>query len=193
MNLQRVFVAIVAFIILGLVILVILQNRMIEKFSMILEQNTKVTGEDLDMKPDMDQEECSTACKNNPACFAANMNQNGNICWLKSTAGNRATDSKMSSLRFPVELYDQADFKGKGLGLDVGKYNLKDLQAKGYADNTLQSIRVRDGYRIKVYENDGRSGASASFITSQPNLGVVLDRKSNKWSNRVSSVLIEAV
>jgi hypothetical protein len=196
-NFQRLFIAITAFIIIGLTILVILQNKTIEKFSMILEKNVRLTGADNKILPDVDINKCQEECKKTPNCIAANVGEKGMGCWLKSTVGKTITDANVSSLRFPCELYTKPEFGGKGLGLDVGKYTLSNLKEKGYVDKSLMSIRLRDGYRITVYDKDAFGGMHASFIASQPNLHIVL-RDSTvepplRWSKSVSSIEIAKI
>ena len=195
LNLARVIITVTAFVIIGLVIIIILQNRAIETFSMIVDRNTTLTGTVTKTIPDISARKCGDECANTPSCIAANVGSGNKGCWLKSTIGQKITDPYMASLRFPCELYDKKDFKGKGVGLDVGKYTLADLKKKGYIDKSLSSFKMRDGYKITLYDKDAFGGLSAEFKTSQPDLHVVIrDKKGHqnlRWIDAVSSVEIK--
>lgn len=196
-NFTRIFIAIIAFIILSLVIIVILQNKQLEHFAMLLDENITLTGTTVKTLPELDMAQCDDECKKNPACVAATIKSGEKGCWLKSTIGTTVSDNIMSSLRFPCELYDKIEFNGKGIGLDVGKYTLSDLQMKGYTEKSLRSIKLRDGYKVTIYDKDAFGGLSVNFTTSQPDLQIIVRdpsvEPSKRWSNAVSSVVVDKI
>lgn len=185
-----------AIIVIGLVILVILQQKQVEKFSMIMEKDTNITDSTLRTFSGIDAAQCEQECKNNPACFGATVGSDGK-CWLKSSANKLVSDSFTSTLRFPCEMYDKIEFDGKGIGLDIGKYTLTDLQTKGYNEKSALSIKIRNGYKVTIFDKDAFGGNSISFKTNQPDLGMIVkDERTEptlKWSGSVSSVIVEAL
>lgn len=195
-NFKRILSAAAALLIIGLVIVVYLQYTQIERF-MNLDKDIELTGATTKEIPNISPAECETQCKSNPACIAAIVKKNGKGCLLKSTIGSEITSYSMSALRFPCELYNDVDFTGKGMGLDVGKYYLTDLKTKGYTDKSLRSIKMRDGYKITIYDKDAFGGNYVSFTTSQPDLDVIIRdprvEPNIKWTNAVSSVMIERI
>lgn len=192
MNLQRVFITTIALIIIGLVLIIILQNKRLEYF-MVKDNKINLTGDTLVTMDNLDYIQCGDECKKNPACIAAVIDKKKR-CYLKSTIGSTITDISAATIRYPCELYSDVEFNGTGIGLDVGSYMLSDLQANGYIDKSLKSFRLRDGYKITVYERNAYGGLSATFSTSQPDLSVIVrDTKldpPSKWSNAVSSIVI---
>lgn len=196
-NFKRIFVVLFSFVLIGLVLMMILQRRMVERFDMLIDKNVNLTGTIRKTLTNVDVDGCEIECKKTPDCIAANINFEKGVCWLKSTIGDVISDNQLSSLRYPCEIYDRKEFVGKGIGLDVGKYTLENLKQKGYMDKSLLSIRIRDGYKITVYDKDAYSGISKSFTTSQPDMELIV-RDENKlppltWSFAVSSIDIEKV
>jgi hypothetical protein len=193
MNFQRVLLAIGSIIIVGLVLVIVLQQKRLEQF-MTIQEGTTLTGKTLSMMEGKTPAMCETECKRTSDCKAAVIRKDG-TCMLKSTIGNPMLDKSMSSLRFPCELYDGIEFHGSSIMLEQGDYDLTDLEKKGYKDKALMSIRVQDGYRVTLYDKRGFSGNFVSFTASQPDLGVVVRDASTDqkllWSNAVSSLVIE--
>ena len=88
----------------------------------------------------------------------------------------------------PCQIYDGVKFGGGStISLDVGRYTLQNLVDKGYTDNSIQSFKLRDGYKITLYENGDFTGNSVSFTTSQSDLNAI----STTLKNAVSSVVVE--
>jgi len=196
-NLNRVFMATLALIIIGLVIVVIIQNKQIEKFTMGMDKNTNIVDTTLQTISNSTPEQCADACAATPSCVGATVG--ANTCWLKSTVNKVVTDDNYSTLRFPCELYNKSNFtimdKTNVIGLDVGTYSLSDLQKKGYTDKSLMSIKLRDGYKITIYDKDASGGNSTSFTSNQPDLNIVVKDSTTttpqKWSNSVTSIKVD--
>lgn len=85
-----------------------------------------------------------------------------------------------------VELYSECDYAGKVMRLDAGKFTASELQQRGFADNTISSIRVPKGMKIELYENDFYRGRSGSLAA---NSDCLVDR----FNNLVSSVIVSGV
>ena len=194
-NLTRVLAATAALLIIALVVIVILQYRRIEHF-MIMEKESDLSGTTMRSLDNLDAARCESECTKDPSCKAAVLRSDG-TCLLKSTIGMPIQDTNSSALVFPCELYEGVEFEGKGVVIDAGRYTLTDLQQKGYTDKSLSSFKLRDGYKITLYEKNGFGGSYVSFTTSQPDLGVVVrdprTEPSIKWTNSVSSIVLERV
>jgi hypothetical protein len=194
-NLQRVFVALMSLIIIALVVIVVLQYRRIENF-MNIDKHTDLSGSTISSMEKSDVGRCESECIKNPACKAAVIKEDG-TCLLKSTIGDPINDTSSAAIRYPCELYDDIEFRGNGIVIDTGRYTLTELQKKGYKDKSLKSIKLRDGYKIKVYDKNGFNGSDVSFTTSQPDLSVIIrdprPQPTIKWDNAVSSIILERV
>lgn len=194
MNVQRVLLATGSLVVIALVIIVVIQYRQLEHF-MDITKKMNLTGEMLEEKREiLDAALCESECKKNPACKAAVINRDGR-CLLKSTIGNLVGDENASALRFPCEIYDGTDFQGRGISLDVGRYDFSDLQNRGLRNNTTRSIKILRGYKVTVYNAKGFGGRNATFTISQPDLGVVIRDGSKKipltWADALTSIVVE--
>jgi hypothetical protein len=194
MNVQRVLLATGSLVVIALVIIIVIQYRQLEHF-MDITTKKNLTGSMLNEKRDvLDAAMCESECKKNPACKAAVIKRNGR-CILKSTVGNEIDDMNSTALRFPCEIYNGTDFRGRGISLDVGRYNLADLQMKGMRDNTARSIKIMRGYKVTVYNARAFAGRQVTFTMSQPDLGVVIrDGSVNPplmWADAISSIVVE--
>lgn len=101
-------------------------------------------------------------------------------------SGNALATDPISDSETPlteVELYSECNYQGRSISLKNGKYTASDLQRLGLADNSISSIRVPDGMKIDLFENDfyrGRSGA----------LGANSDCLVDRFNDQVSSVIV---
>lgn len=59
-----------------------------------------------------------------------------------------------------VTVFQHCPYTGWSVGLDVGSYNLAALQARGFADNDMSSLRVAAGYEAVLYQGDNFTGTS---------------------------------
>lgn len=194
-NLQRVMIAVASLVIVALVMIVYLQNQRLEQF-MVWRKDTDMTGDTLKTIDNTDIYRCETECQNTQSCKGAvQKTNNNNSCILKSTLGVPVQDSSSISLQFPCELYNGYNFTGKIVPIDVGRYTLTDLQAKGYEDRSLSSLKIANGYKLTIYDENGFGGNKAVFTTSQPKLGVVVRDPTTdppkKWNNVVRSLVLE--
>ena len=57
-------------------------------------------------------------------------------------------------------MYQHCPYTGWSVGLDVGSYNLAALQARGFIDNDMSSLRVSAGYEAVLYQGDNFTGTS---------------------------------
>ncbi|WP_420594357.1 RICIN domain-containing protein [Deinococcus sp.] len=83
-----------------------------------------------------------------------------------------------------VTLYTDCFFTGKSAGLSVGNYTLNDLTALGIPNDTVSSIRVKAGFKIEIFVDDGYQGQSLS-LTSDNNC-----LTNNNFNDKLSSVRV---
>lgn len=60
----------------------------------------------------------------------------------------------------PVSLFQHCDFGGYSVALQEGSYTMSQLQSLGFVDNDISSLKVQEGYQIRLYEHDNFTGAS---------------------------------
>ena len=80
--------------------------------------------------------------------------------------------------------YSDIDYKGKAVDLPEGEFLLSSLQSYGITNDDISSLKVKSGFKVVVYENDGFGGKSKSYTASTANMG-------SEWNKRVSSIKIE--
>lgn len=97
-------------------------------------------------------------------------------------------NDKISSLKIVdtnsslINVYQDVNFGGYTAGLNVGDYTLAQLQAKGILDNDITSLKITEGYKVTVYENDNFTGASRDFTATTDWTG--------DWNDRTTSLRI---
>ena len=80
--------------------------------------------------------------------------------------------------------YSDIDYKGKAVDLPEGEFLLSLLQSYGITNDDISSLKVKSGFKVVVYENDGFGGKSKSYTASTANMG-------SEWNKQVSSIKIE--
>ena len=80
--------------------------------------------------------------------------------------------------------YSDIDYKGKAVDLPEGEFLLSSLQSYGITNDDISSLKVKSGFNVVVYENDGFGGKSKSYTASTANMG-------SEWNDQVSSIKIE--
>lgn len=80
--------------------------------------------------------------------------------------------------------YSDIDYKGKAVDLPEGEFLLSSLQSYGITNDDISSLKVKSGFKVVVYENDGFGGKSNSYTASTANMG-------SEWNKQVSSIKIE--
>ncbi len=85
-----------------------------------------------------------------------------------------------------VTFYGQCDYKGPSVVLDAGEYTAADLAKRGIPEDAIASVKVPEGFRVTLYENDGFKGRFGNLKSNDSCLD------NNGFSNIVSSVTIVA-
>ena len=80
--------------------------------------------------------------------------------------------------------YSDIDYNGKAVDLPEGEFLLSSLQSYGITNDDISSLKVKSGFKVVVYENDGFGGKSKSYTASTANMG-------SEWNKQVSSIKIE--
>ena len=57
-------------------------------------------------------------------------------------------------------VYKNCNYGGYAVGLPAGSYTLSQLQSRGILNDDISSLRVQNGYQIRLYQNDNFSGNS---------------------------------
>ena len=85
-----------------------------------------------------------------------------------------------------VTLYTENSFGGYSVQLGVGEYCTGELSTYGLMDKSIMSFRLKSGYRLVCYVNDGLTGYSKEWTEAE------LERM-GAMANRISSLKIEKV
>ncbi|WP_302626060.1 RICIN domain-containing protein [uncultured Eubacterium sp.] len=83
-----------------------------------------------------------------------------------------------------VHIYQDANYGGRSASLGVGNYNLASLEAKGFKNDDLTSLKVPSGYKVILYWDDNFSGASKVITGDTSNVG-------SEWNDKTSSIKVE--
>jgi len=78
-----------------------------------------------------------------------------------------------------VTAYADTDFGGFSSKLLVGDYTLEDLNNLGIYDNNIASLKVANGFKVILYENDNFGGQSMEITADNTNLGDYIDKASS--------------
>ena len=78
-------------------------------------------------------------------------------------------------------IYEHADYSGAAQCLQVGSYNVNDLEI---GNDRLSSIKVRRGNSVILYEHKNFSGRKATVTKDLRFVG-------DKWNDIVSSIIVE--
>ncbi|MCD9018831.1 carbohydrate-binding protein [Parachryseolinea silvisoli] len=82
-------------------------------------------------------------------------------------------------------VYKDCNYSGTSTGLDAGDYNLTRLQSLGIQDDDISSLRLTQGYKIILYQDDNFTGGSL-VVTSD------LSCFDATWNDKVTSLRILA-
>lgn len=55
-------------------------------------------------------------------------------------------------------MYKDTDYSGVSAVFVPGKYNMTDIMRRGLPTKSISSIKIPDGYNVKVYTEDGCKG-----------------------------------
>ncbi|MFQ9514879.1 MAG: RICIN domain-containing protein [Eubacterium sp.] len=83
-----------------------------------------------------------------------------------------------------IYIYQDINYGGASASLGLGNYTLSSLQAKGFKNDDLSSVKCPWGYKVTLYADDNFSGATKVVTEDTSWIGT-------DWNDRVSSIKVE--
>ena len=105
---------------------------------------------------------------------------------VASTGGSTTDDSDNNSTSGVATFYEHSNYGGWTVSLEEGSYDYKDILAKGIANDQISSLRVSDGYKVTIYDDEGFKGTSKEFTSDASYVG-------NEMNDKTSSIKIEKI
>ena len=105
---------------------------------------------------------------------------------VTSTGGSTTDDSDNNSTSGVVTLYEHSNYGGWAVSLEEGLYDYKDILAKGIVNDQISSLRVSDGYKVTIYDDEGFKGKSKEFTSDASYVG-------DEMNDKTSSIKIEKI
>ena len=105
---------------------------------------------------------------------------------VASTGGSTTDDSDNNSTSGVATLYEHSNYGGWAVSLEEGLYDYKDILAKGIVNDQISSLRVSDGYKVTIYDDEGFKGKSKEFTSDASYVG-------NEMNDKTSSIKIEKI
>ncbi len=105
---------------------------------------------------------------------------------VTSTGGSTTDDSDNNSTSGVATLYEHSNYGGRAVSLEEGSYDYKDILAKGIANDQISSLRVSDGYKVTIYDDEGFKGTSKEFTSDASYVG-------DEMNDKTSSIKIEKI
>lgn len=78
-----------------------------------------------------------------------------------------------------VTVYQNCNYTGYAIALPVGNYTLDQLKSYGIVNDDLSSVRLENGYKITMYQNDNFGGESVEITGNNGCLGNFNDKASS--------------
>ena len=105
---------------------------------------------------------------------------------VTSTGGSTTDDSDNNSTSGVATLYEHSNYGGWAVSLEEGSYDYKDILAKGIVNDQISSLRVSDGYKVTIYDDEGFKGTSKEFTSDASYVG-------DEMNDKTSSIKIEKI
>ena len=105
---------------------------------------------------------------------------------VTSTGGSTTDDSDNNSTSGVATLYEHSNYGGRAVSLEEGSYDYKDILAKGIVNDQISSLRVSDGYKVTIYDDEGFKGKSKEFTSDASYVG-------DEMNDKTSSIKIEKI
>jgi len=83
-----------------------------------------------------------------------------------------------------VYIYQDINYGGRVTALNEGRYNLAALQAKGFKNDDLSSLKVQNGYEAILYDDDNFQGESRRITADTAWIG-------SDFNDRTSSIIVQ--
>lgn len=98
--------------------------------------------------------------------------------------GSTGSQTSINSATGDIYIYQDANYGGRSASLGLGNFNLASLQAKGFKNDDLSSIKCPWGYKVTMYADDNFKGATKVITGDTSYVG-------NDWNDKVSSIKVE--
>ena len=105
---------------------------------------------------------------------------------VTSTGGSTTDGSDNNSTSGVATLYEHSNYGGLAVSLEEGSYDYKDILAKGIVNDQISSLRVSDGYKVTIYDDEGFKGKSKEFTSDASYVG-------DEMNDKTSSIKIEKI
>ena len=105
---------------------------------------------------------------------------------VTSTGGSTTDDSDNNSTSGVATLYEHSNYGGRAVSLEEGSYDYKDILAKGIVNDQISSLRVSNGYKVTIYDDEGFKGKSKEFTGDASYVG-------DEMNDKTSSIKIEKI
>lgn len=101
-----------------------------------------------------------------------------------STGSSSGSSSGVNTTSGNIYIYQDINYGGRSASLGEGSYNLSSLQAKGFKNDDLSSLKVPFGYKVTLYADDNFSGKTKVITSDTSWIG-------NDFNDIVSSIKVE--
>jgi predicted alpha-1,6-mannanase (GH76 family) len=83
-----------------------------------------------------------------------------------------------------MNIFQEENYTGYNVALDLGDYTLAQLQDKGVSDKDISSLKILKGFKVTLYDGDNFTGNSKDFTSNSTGL---ID-----WNNKTTSLRVRA-
>jgi hypothetical protein len=101
-----------------------------------------------------------------------------------STSVTTSNSTNVNSNSGDIYIYQDINYGGTSASLGLGDYTLSSLQAKGFKNDDLSSLKVPFGYKVTLYDDDNFGGSSKVITEDTSWIG-------SDWNDKVSSIKVE--
>lgn len=92
----------------------------------------------------------------------------------------------------PARVYQDINYGGYNCNLNVGRYDMSQLQALGIQNDDISSIKVRDGYEVVLYQDISLGGQSLLVRGNDNWLGSHTTNGVN-WNDQATSLVVSPI
>jgi hypothetical protein len=85
-----------------------------------------------------------------------------------------------------AQIFEDEKYQGKSLTLSPGKYDVNDLTSNGFGDKSLSSLKLPNGWSMRVYQNPGFTSANKVYTSETMYTGSAWNFNDNVSSLEVS-------
>ena len=102
----------------------------------------------------------------------------------RNTGSSGNNNGNVNTASGDVSIYQDINYGGRQASLGVGSYNLASLQAKGFKNDDMTSLKVPFGYKVTIYGDDNFRGKTKVITSDTSYIG-------NEWNDQMSSIKVE--